>query len=73
VFDRFLREHGREPAAEVALPEAVNAMIQAGRAQVDVIETPGPWFGMTHREDRPAVLAGLQALTREGIYPEPLW
>jgi UTP-glucose-1-phosphate uridylyltransferase len=73
AFEAFLRERGRDPTAEVALPEVINAMIQAGRARVNVIEAPGPWFGMTHREDRPAVLDGLRALTREGVYPEPLW
>lgn len=73
LFEVFLRERARDPTAEAALPESVNALIQAGRARVDVIEAPGPWFGMTHREDRPAVLAGLLALTRDGVYPEPLW
>jgi hypothetical protein len=72
-FAAFLREHGHDPKAESALPEAVNRLVQAGRARVNVIDAPGPWFGMTHPEDRPKVRAGLQALVDDGVYPNPLW
>jgi hypothetical protein len=72
-FSTFLRAHGQDHKSESALPEAINRLVQSGRARVNVIDAPGPWFGMTHPEDRPKVRAGLQALVDEGVYPSPLW
>jgi NDP-sugar pyrophosphorylase family protein len=72
-FSTFLRQHGGDPKAECALPEAVNRLVQSGRARVNVIDAPGPWFGMTHPDDRPKVRAGLQSLVDAGVYRNPLW
>jgi hypothetical protein len=72
-FDDFLRRRGSDPSAELPLPEAVNGLIQAGAARVRAIEAPGPWFGLTHPDDRPKVVAGLQGLHDGGVYPDPLW
>ena len=72
-FEAFLRQRGHEPAAELPLPEAVNEMLQAGPLRVRAIEAPGPWFGLTHMDDRPRASAGLRALHERGEYPDPLW
>ncbi len=72
-FDDFLRHHGSDPSAELPLPEAVNQLIQAGTARVRAIEAPGPWFGLTHPDDRPKASAGLRQLHDQGVYPDPLW
>ena len=72
-FDLFLREHGQEPKAESALPEAINDLVAEGFLRVRVRETPGPWFGMTHAEDRARVSTFLKELTDAGVYPSPLW
>lgn len=73
VFDEFLRERGHDERAESPLPEAVNVLVQAKTARVRVLETPGPWFGLTHPGDHPKVVEGLRKLTARGIYPSPLW
>jgi hypothetical protein len=73
AFEAFLRHEGQDPRAEAALPEAVNAIVRAGRARVNVVEAPGPWFGMTHADDRDDVRGGLAALVAESVYPAPLW
>ena len=73
VFDEFLRERGHDERAESPLPEAVNVLVQAKSARVRVLETPGPWFGLTHAGDHPKVAEGLRELTARGIYPSPLW
>jgi UTP-glucose-1-phosphate uridylyltransferase len=73
LFDEFLREHGTDPTAESPLPEAIHDLVQSGRAGVTVDEAPGPWFGLTHADDRARVRDGLQALTDAGVYPAPLW
>ena len=73
AFSAFLETHGKKPDAEAPLPELIHDLVRAGRLGVDVMEAPGPWFGLTHADDRPLVVDGLQALTEQGVYPSPLW
>ncbi len=72
-FETFLGRHADDPAAEFLLPEAVSELIAEGVLSVRVVETRGPWFGLTYPEDRAAAEASLAALTRSGVYPTPLW
>ena len=72
-FERFLAEQGRDPVSEFLLPEAVNSLIADGALHLSRVEAPGPWFGITYRDDQPAVAEGLVELTRQGVYPSPLW
>jgi UTP-glucose-1-phosphate uridylyltransferase len=69
-FEAFLTAHGSDPAAEFLLPEVVNELIDEGRLEVRAKEAPGPWFGLTYREDLPEAAAGLAELTRQGVYPD---
>jgi MobA-like NTP transferase domain len=80
IFDRlrerffsFLTERGADAKAEFYLPDAVGQLIRAGTGRVRVLQTPSPWFGMTHREDARAVSESLRALVASGEYPDPLW
>ena len=72
-FAAFLEARGGDARAEFYLPDAVGQLIEAGRARVRVLPTGSPWFGMTHREDAPAVRDSLRALVAAGEYPDPLW
>ena len=47
-------------------------MIREGAAKCDVLSTPSRWFGVTYKEDRPAVVEKFAELAREGVYPSPL-
>jgi hypothetical protein len=71
-FARFLGEHGDDPDAEFYLSNSVNDLIASGELRVRVIPTPGPWLGVTHREDKPYVEARLRELVAAGHYPEDL-
>ena len=72
-FEEFLTRRGWDPAAELPLPEAINELIHTDGLGVRAIETPGPWFGLTHVDDRPKVMAELRRLHERGEYPDPLW
>jgi dTDP-glucose pyrophosphorylase len=72
-FSEFLRQHGNDPKAEFYIPTAVNKMVQTGQARVKVLRTPDRWFGITYRQDRDSVLAGLNELIDRGEYPARLW
>ena len=42
-------------------------------ADVFVQFLPSRWFGVTFKEDRPAVVAKFAELVKEGVYPSPLY
>ena len=67
-FEAFLAREGHDPDAEFLLPEAVNELVASGELAVLGIEAPGPWFGLTYRDDLPAVTAGIGELIAEGHY-----
>lgn len=58
---------------EFYLPGAVSSMVRDGEARVRVLRTGESWFGITYREDRPAVATAIQAQVSAGAYPTPLW
>lgn len=58
---------------EYLLPEMIDRLIQAGKAQVEVLETKDEWFGVTYQEDQASVQAAFRALTEAGVYPDGLY
>jgi len=72
-FRVFLRAHASEPKAEFYIPSAVCEMVRTGRCTVEVLRTPGNWFGVTYRADQPAVVAAISGMVGRGEYPAPLW
>lgn len=73
AFAEFLTRRGQDPKAEMYIPLVVNEMVQRGQATVAVLPTTARWFGVTYREDKPKVMAELEALVRAGEYPRSLW
>ena len=71
-FERFLAKHTDETDAEFLLSEAVNQQIAAGAVRVKVIPTPGPWLGVTYREDRAYVVERIKELIQNEKYPADL-
>jgi len=72
-FIDFLREHINEEKSEFFIPIVVNDLIVKNIAKVRVLDTTSKWFGVTNKEDRPAVVAKLQSLVDAGEYPTPLF
>ncbi|PLB87365.1 nucleotidyltransferase [Dysgonamonadaceae bacterium] len=72
-FVEFLKKNIQNPKAEFFIPLVVNELIVNNTAKVKVLDTPSKWFGVTYAEDRPGVVAKLQQLVDDGVYPSPLW
>lgn len=72
-FRKFLEERGTELKSECYVPNEVDVYIKTGVADVRVLETTGKWFGVTYPEDKPDVIASIQALVDAGDYPASLW
>lgn len=58
---------------EYLLPDIVDKLLQKGAATVRVLPTDGRWYGVTYREDLPAVAAEMKKLHDSGAYPPALY
>ncbi len=70
-LDKALAENPLK--GEYFLPSVVDQLIREGRAEVQVLPSEDKWYGVTYREDKPAVTAAIAAMTEGGLYPEELW
>ena len=73
VFKIFLKEYGKELKKEFYIPYAIDNIVKSGKGRCEVISTPSRWFGVTYKEDRPAVVAKFKELADKGVYPSPLY
>lgn len=73
-FREFLADQTQDPCKkEYLLPAIVDRLIREGRARVKVLDTHDKWFGVTYKEDRPAVEEAFRKLIEAGVYPNNLW
>ena len=73
LFRDFLEESPDLASDEFFLPSAIDTLVKSGDMTVNVLESPGPWFGITHPEDRSDMVAALNGLVEAGDYPGDLW
>ena len=73
LFQKFLKENIDNPKAEFFIPIIGDAYIQEQAGKIKVIPTSSQWFGVTYREDSPAVKESIESLVKSGEYPEKLW
>lgn len=72
-FPEFLKDNINNPKAEYLIPEVVSQLVNDGKASLELLETPSVWYGVTYREDKPAVVKALKALTDKGLYKKGLY
>ena len=70
-LDKTLAENPLK--GEYYLPTVVSWLIEEGKARVRVLRSEDKWYGITYREDKPAVVAAIAEKTKAGLYPEQLW
>lgn len=58
---------------EYLLPKIVDKLVKEKRAKVTVLETKDKWFGVTYKEDKPAVAKAIRELVAKGVYPVRLF
>lgn len=74
-FAKFLEENlEKNPLkCEYFLPFVVDELLTEGKATVQVLKSLDKWYGVTYKEDKPVVVAAIQALKDKGLYPQNLW
>ena len=58
---------------EYLIPTVIYDLINEGKVSVEVLDTTAVWQGITYREDKEALVNGIDKLTKEGLYPDNLW
>ncbi len=70
-LDKALAENPAK--GEYFLPSVVEQLIGGGKARVRVLLSEDKWYGVTYRDDKPAVVAAIAEKTKAGLYPDRLW
>jgi hypothetical protein len=73
MFVEFVKANKENLTAEFYIPLIVNNLIQANKMNLQVLKSADQWFGVTYQADKPIVVDGLDELTQNGVYPNPLW
>ena len=74
-FPKFLDENLKvNPLkCEYFLPFVVDELLGEKRATVKVLKSMDKWYGVTYKEDKPVVVAAIQKLKDDVLYPQRLW
>ena len=74
-FSKFLDENleSNPLKCEYFLPFVVDELLIEKKATVKVLKSMDKWYGVTYKEDKPVVVAAIQKLKDEGLYPQKLW
>lgn len=72
-FQAFLEQNLQVPGSEFLIPVVVDRLLAKQKAAVTVLPTVDRWFGVTYREDAPAVRRDFQKLIEQGVYKSPLF
>ena len=59
--------------AEYLIPTFIGQLLQEGKLTVRVLRTDDSWYGMTYKEDVPAVKESFQEMLAKGVYWEELF
>ena len=73
LFSDFLAEHIVTPKSEFYIPQAIQYLMDEGKAQVEVMASEDNWFGVTYQQDKPFVQDSIMRLVAGGQYPLNLW
>ena len=71
-FPKFLEENlpVNPMKCEYFLPFLVDELLGENKATVKVLKSMDKWYGVTYKEDKPVVVAAIQRMKDEGLYPQ---
>lgn len=69
-FINFVKTNHENPKAECFMPVEVGNLMAEGKAVVKVVPTTASWLGVTYKEDKEHVVAGINQMIADGKYPK---
>ena len=75
LFKDFIGEAVKENPmkCEHVIPTAIGTLVKENKCKVKMLSSKDEWFGVTYKEDKPSVVAKIQKMKDDGIYPVDLW
>ena len=73
LFAEFLQLNRSNPKSEFFIPIVADHFIKENNGDIKVIPTAAQWFGVTYKEDAPAVQQSVNTLVAGGQYSSNLW
>ena len=75
LFKDFIGEAVKENPmkCEHVIPTAIGTLVKEKKCKVKMLSSKDEWFGVTYKEDKPSVVAKIQKMKDDGIYPFDLW
>ena len=71
-FTQFLSNCSNPVTEEFFIPELIQHLIDAGEVRVAVLESRSQWYGVTYKEDKPAVQKAFNEMIQNNYYPANL-
>ena len=72
-FPVWLKNNIQDLKAEFLIPSVVDELVHEGKANLKILSTNSVWFGVTYKEDKPAVVKSLEDLVAKGVYKKGLY
>lgn len=73
-FNQFFKDNEKDLSkCEYLIPDVVCKNVESGNIKVKVLPTTAKWQGITYKEDKEALVSGLNELVEHGEYPNKLW
>lgn len=73
-FEAFFKDNENDLSkCEYLIPDVVCKNIENDTIKVKVLPTTAKWQGITYKEDKDALVDGLNKLVKQGEYPDKLW
>lgn len=72
-FPAWLKNNIQDLKAEFLIPSVVDELVHEGKANLKILSTNSVWFGVTYKEDKPAVVKSLEDLVAKGVYKKGLY
>lgn len=73
-FDKFFKANEADLSkCEYLIPDVVCDLVIKGIASVEILPTSARWQGITYKEDKEALVNGINELVNVGEYPNKLW
>lgn len=73
LFLKFIAANSLQPKAEFFIPIIAEEFMRSDGGKISVIPASSKWFGVTYKEDAPAVKASVDQLVADAVYPASLW
>ena len=73
-FVKFFKDNESDLSkCEYLIPDVVFDLIKRKLVTVSVLKTDAIWQGITYKEDKDALVDGLNKLVSDNVYPDKLW